>query len=124
MSNTLAKHVTVVPTKTNRERVSANLVSVVPTALLVRQVAHSMPSVARLEPMPVVQHPALDALLRVALASQKRLRALRHRIVFALKTFVLVTMALQRRAQIVPPMVIIFVPVSYTHLTLPTTPYV
>ena len=37
--------------------------------------------------------PAPDA-LRVALVKEKRLRALRHRIVFVLKTFVLVPMAL------------------------------
>jgi len=39
--------------------------------------------------------PALVA-LRVALEQDKRLLALRHRIVFVLKTFVLVPMALQQ----------------------------
>ena len=49
------------------------------------------------------------ALLRVALAPQKRLLALRHRIVFVLNTFVLVPTALQRRTQHALPTMLIFV---------------
>jgi hypothetical protein len=61
---------------------------------------------------------ALDE-LRVALEKEKRPLALRHRIVFVLKTFVLVPMALQQRAQHVLPMMLIFVrlvPVDITKL--------
>jgi hypothetical protein len=55
----------------------------------------------------------------VALERDKRLLVLRHQIVFVLKTFVLVPMALQQRAQHVLPMVRIFVrlvPVDITKL--------
>ena len=61
---------------------------------------------------------ALDA-LRVALEKDKRLLVLRHRIVFVLKTFVLVPMALQQRVQHVLPIVLTFVrlvPVDITKL--------
>jgi hypothetical protein len=52
---------------------------------------------------------ALDALQRVAPAPEKRLLAFRHRIVFVLKTFVLVPMASKQRAKHVLPMVLTFV---------------
>jgi hypothetical protein len=57
--------------------------------------------------------------LLVALEKVKRLLVLRHRIVFVLKTFVLVPTALQQWAQIVLPMMLIFVrlvPVDITKL--------
>ncbi len=60
---------------------------------------------------------ALDALQRVAPEPEKQLLVFRHRIVFVLKTFVLVPMALKQREQHVLPMVLIFVrlvPVSNT----------
>jgi len=66
--------------------------------------------------------PVLDA-PRVALDSQKRQLALRHRIVFVLKTFALVPMALQQTEQHVRPTELIFVrrvPVGITRP--PTTP--
>ena len=69
----------------------------------------------------VPQKCALNA-LRVALEKDKRLLALRHRIVFVLKTFVLAPMALKQRAQHVLPMVRIFVrrvPVNITKLAIP-----
>ena len=96
------------PTKIKVSYPLAKHVTVVLTALLVPQVVRILQLLVLLEPMPVVQHPVLDA-LRVALVKEKRLRALRHRIVFVLKTFVLVPTALQRRAQPVLPMVLIFV---------------
>ena len=54
-----------------------------------------MPIFVRLVPVNITKlaTPALDA-PRVALEKEKRLRALRHRIVFVLKTFVLVPTAL------------------------------
>ena len=58
----------------------------------------------------------------MALEKDKRLLALRHRIVFVLKTFVLAPMVLQQRAQHVPPMMLTFVrhaPVNITKLTTP-----
>ena len=64
---------------------------------------------------------ALDA-LRAALEKDKRQLALRHRIVFVLKTFVLVPTALQQRAQHVLPTMPIFVrrvPVNITKLAIP-----
>ena len=63
--------------------------------------------------------PALVVLRLVAPGQQKRLLAFRHRIVFVLKTFVLVPTALQQWAQIVLPMMLIFVrlvPVDITKL--------
>ena len=65
--------------------------------------------------------PAL-VVLRVVREPEKRLLVLRHRIVFVLKTFVLAPVALQQRAQHVPPMVLTFVclvPVNITRLTTP-----
>jgi len=62
---------------------------------------------------------------RVALEQQKRLLALRHRIVFVLKTFVLVPMVLQQRAQHVLAMMLIFVrrvPMDITKLAIPVGP--
>ena len=55
----------------------------------------------------------------MSLEKDKRLFALRHRIVSVLKTFVLVTMVLKQRAQHVLPMVLIFVrlvPVDITKM--------
>ena len=64
---------------------------------------------------------ALDALRLVALEQEKRLLALRHRIVFVLKTFVLVPMALQQRVQHVLPIVPIFVRLVPVDITKPAT---
>ena len=110
---------------------------VVLTALLVHPVVHILQRLVLLEPMPVVQHrvinvtvvltallvqaPVLDA-LRVALEKDKRPLALRHQIVFVLKTFVLVPMALQQRVQHALHMVLTFVrlvPVNITKLATP-----
>jgi len=58
----------------------------------------------------------------VALGKDKRLLALRHRIVFVLKTIVRVPMVLKQRAQHVLPMMLIFVrrvPVNITKLAIP-----
>jgi len=77
----------------------------------------------RLVPVIITKLPtthALDA-LRVALDSQKRLIALRHRIVFVLKTFALVPMALQQTEQIVPPTELIFVRRVPVGITRPAT---
>ena len=68
-----------------------------------------------------ITRPATHALhaLRVALEQEKQLLVLRHRIVFVLKTFAHVPMALKQREQHVPPMVLIFVrhvPVNITKL--------
>ena len=94
----------------------------VPTALqqTKQHALPTMPIFVRLVPVNFTRlaTPALDA-RRVALVKEKRLRALRHRIVFVLKTFVLVPTALHRRAQHVLPMVPIFVrrvPVAITRL--------
>ena len=80
---------------------------------LQQRAQHAQPMVltfVRLVPV-IITKPATHALgaLRVPLEKDKRLLALRHRIVFVLKTIVLVTMALQQRAQHVLPMVPIFV---------------
>lgn len=58
----------------------------------------------------------------MALEKDKRLLALRHRIVFVLKIFVLVPMALKQRTQHVLPTMLIFVrrvPVDITRLATP-----
>ena len=84
----------------------------VPTALKQRAqpVLPTMPIFVRRVPVSITRMatPALDA-PRVTLVKEKRLRALRHRIVFVLQTFVLVPTALKRRAQPVLPMKLIFV---------------
>jgi hypothetical protein len=98
----------------------------VPTALKQRA-QHVLPMVltyVRHVPVSITKlaTPAPDAPVRVALVKQKRLSALQHRIVFVLKTFVLVPMALQQRAQHVLPTMPIFVrlvPVNITKLATP-----
>jgi hypothetical protein len=96
------------------------------TMALQQRAQHAQPMVltfVRLVPV-IITKPATHALgaLRVPLEKDKRLLALRHRIVFVLKTIVLVTMALQQRAQHVLPMMLIFVrlvPVDITKLATP-----
>ena len=97
----------------------------VPTALQQRThpVLPTIPIFVRRVPVATTKlaTPALDA-LRVALEKEKRLRALRHRIVFVLQTFVLVPTALKQRAQPVLPTMPIFVrrvPVSITRMATP-----
>ena len=97
----------------------------VPTALKQRaqHVLPTMPIFVRRVPVNITKLaiPALDV-LRVTLEKEKRLHALRHRIVFVLKTFVLVPTALQQRAQHVLPTMPIFVrlvPVNITKLETP-----
>jgi hypothetical protein len=97
----------------------------VPTAIrqLVQHVLHTVPIFVRLVPVSITKlatH-ALGA-LRVVSEHMKRLLALRHRIVFVLKTFVLVPTALKQRAQHVLPTMPIFVrrvPVNITKLAIP-----
>ena len=58
----------------------------------------------------------------MALEQEKQLLVLRHRIVFVLKTFVLVPMVLKQRAQHVLPTMLIFVrrvPVNIIKLAIP-----
>ena len=82
-----------------------------------------MPIFVRLVPVNITRlaTPALDA-RRVSLVKEKRLHALRHRIVFVLKMFVLVPTALKQRAQHVLPTMLTFVrlvPVNITKLATP-----
>ena len=93
------------------------------TMVLKQRAQHVLPMVlifVRLVPVNIIKlaTPALVA-LRVALGKDKRLLALRHRIVFVLKTIVRVPMVMQPRAQHVLPMMLIFVrrvPVNITKL--------
>jgi hypothetical protein len=94
----------------------------VPTALQQRAkiVLPMVLTYVRLVPVNITKlaTPALDA-LRVVLVKEKQLRALCHRIVFVLKTFVFVPTALKQQAQHVLPTMPIFVclvPVSITKL--------
>jgi hypothetical protein len=108
-------------------RLVLKTIVLVPTALKQRA-QHVLPMMLIfVRPVPVnitrLVKPAPNAPVRVALVKEKRLRALRHRIVFVLKTFVLVPTALKQRAQHVLPMVLIFVrPVTLDITKLTTTP--
>jgi len=97
-----------------RHRIVCVLKTIVLVTMVLKQRAqHVLPMVlifVRLVPVNIIKLaiPALDA-LRVALEKDKRLLALRHRIVFVLKTFVLVPMVMKPRAKHVLPTMLIFV---------------
>ena len=83
-----------------RHRIVFVLKTFVLVPMALKQMEHHVPPMVlifvRLVPVNITKlaTPALDVLQRVALAPEKRHLALRHRIVFVLKTFVLVPMAL------------------------------